>query len=92
MIRNAAGGDLLEGFRDFVLEVSAVQEELRNVRTARDVSKLAAKYGFVLSPRDLQSAAKISQGGFSVDELGGLIGAAPCWCSKSVVNSKSCKD
>jgi hypothetical protein len=91
VVRNASGGDLLDGFRDFVLEDSDVQEALRKVKTARDVTKLAAKYGYVLSVRDVQASARMSGGGLSVDELGGLIGGAPCWCSKSVVNSKSCK-
>ena len=91
VIRNAKGRDLLDGFRDFVLEDSDVQEALRNVRSARDVTKLAARYGFTISESDVRAAAKSPRAELSVDELGGLVGAAPCWCNKSVVNSKSCK-
>jgi hypothetical protein len=91
VIRNTSGADLLDRFRAFVLKDRDVQDELRNIRTARDATKLAAKHGFRLAERDVRALARISGGGISVDDLGGLLAGAPCWCKKSVVNSKSCK-
>lgn len=91
VIRNAPAADLLDRFQDFVLKDRNVQENLRNVGTARGVAKLAKKHGFQLSERNIRAAARMAGGGLSVDDLGGLISGAPCWCNKSVVNSKSCK-
>jgi hypothetical protein len=91
VLRNATGDDLVERFRAFVLNDPDVQDDLRNVRTATGVTRLAKKHGFTLSEREVRAAARAAGGGLTVDGLGGLIGGAPCWCNKSVVNSKSCK-
>jgi Nif11 domain len=90
VIRNVSANDLLDRFRDFVMKDRDVQEALRNVRTARDATKLAARHGFQLTERDVRAVARMSGGSISLDDLGGLIGGAPCWCKKSVENSKSC--
>jgi len=91
VFRNVSGPELLDRFRDFVLKNHNVQEGLRNVKSAHTMTKFASKYGFPLSERSVRSAMQMVGGGLSVDELGGLMLGAPCWCNKSVVNSKSCK-
>ena len=76
VIRNLSGAPMLDRFRDFVLKDRDVQEGLRNVGTARGVTKLAAKHGFHLAERDVRAAAQMSGGGLSVDLLVGLISGA----------------
>src|SRR6185436_13841346 len=78
VFRNASPDELLGRFQDFVLKGGDVQEGLRNVQNAGGVVKLAAKHGFAISERRVRAAAKVSGGGLSVNDLGGLLAGAPC--------------
>lgn len=91
VVHNTSRANLLDAFRDVVLNNPDVQEELRHVQDARDAVRLAAKYGFGITEEDVHRIERTSPVRLSMPELEMIAGALPCWCDPSVVDSKSCK-